>query len=347
MLNYKHCSRTHTATKQKCQTGILRSAKLFQLFHIYDFHISTIIIRHLDGSFGSNIMTSSQVSQRSWVQIPYGPDFFSGLISTTSSVVFIAARISYIRFFTAMHTYDFHISTIIIVPTCPSIWLETTSKKSLLWILLFQPLFSLFRLKFDDKFCDTSYNCFLSAWTAECSASQSWIMRAHPPKAGRRNRKTKHTTRELQFTYLKTTTHRIYAITTWCHPHQEITTTEHSRGQDNVSDRFLFSWSVGYLIHIWPSCTMTFCVGSVPSISKNILNWVPSFLCWVILTQPLTPFYTAFQVLNLRRQLKISLAEGAPLKVCKSKQRTLALWKGVQQLCRLNLPLTILKLIWH
>ena len=109
--------------------------------------------------------------------------------------MFIAARISYIRFFTAMHTYDFHISTIIIVPTCPSIWLETTSKKSLLWILLFQPLFSLFSLKFDDKFCDTSYNCFLSAWTAECSASQSWIMRAHPPKAGRRNRKTEHTTR--------------------------------------------------------------------------------------------------------------------------------------------------------
>ena len=39
---------------------------------------------------------------------------FSGLISTTSSVVFIAARISYIRFFTAVHIYDFHISTIII-----------------------------------------------------------------------------------------------------------------------------------------------------------------------------------------------------------------------------------------
>ena len=34
-------------------------------------------------------------------------------ISTTSSVVFIAARISYIRFFTAVHIYDFHISTII------------------------------------------------------------------------------------------------------------------------------------------------------------------------------------------------------------------------------------------
>ena len=30
------------------------------------------------------------------VQILYGPEFFSGLISTTSSVVFIAARIAYI-----------------------------------------------------------------------------------------------------------------------------------------------------------------------------------------------------------------------------------------------------------
>ena len=47
------------------------------------------------------------------VEIPFGPEFFSGLISTTSSVVFIAARISYIRFFTAVHIYDFHISTII------------------------------------------------------------------------------------------------------------------------------------------------------------------------------------------------------------------------------------------
>ena len=36
-------------------------------------------------------------------------------ISTTSSVVFIAARISYIRFFTAVHISDFHISTIIML----------------------------------------------------------------------------------------------------------------------------------------------------------------------------------------------------------------------------------------
>ena len=33
-------------------------------------------------------------SQGSWVQILYGPEFFSGLISTTSSVVFITARIA-------------------------------------------------------------------------------------------------------------------------------------------------------------------------------------------------------------------------------------------------------------
>ena len=101
----------------------------FTAVHLYDFHISTIIIHHLDGLFGPNLMTSSQlacqlswqsaapVSQRSWVQIPYGPEFFSGLISTTSSVVFIAARISYIHFFTTVQIYDFHKSTIIINQT--------------------------------------------------------------------------------------------------------------------------------------------------------------------------------------------------------------------------------------
>ena len=59
------------------------------------------------------INSHSNISQRSWFQIPYGPEFFSVLISTTSSVVFIAARIFYIRFFTAVHIYDFHIFTII------------------------------------------------------------------------------------------------------------------------------------------------------------------------------------------------------------------------------------------
>ena len=81
----------------------------FTAVYIYDFHISTITIHHLDGLFGPNIMTSSQlvcqlswqssasVLQRSWVQILYRPEFFfSGLISTTSSVVFIAAKYSYV-----------------------------------------------------------------------------------------------------------------------------------------------------------------------------------------------------------------------------------------------------------
>ena len=37
--------------------------------------------------------------------------FFTVLFSTTSSVVFIAARISYIRFFIAVHIHSFHTST--------------------------------------------------------------------------------------------------------------------------------------------------------------------------------------------------------------------------------------------
>ena len=52
--------------------------------HIYDFHIFTA----LGGLFGSKIMTNSQMAcylswysaapvwQRSWVQIPYGPESF-------------------------------------------------------------------------------------------------------------------------------------------------------------------------------------------------------------------------------------------------------------------------------
>ena len=37
--------------------------------------------------------STAPVSQRSWVQIPYGLEFFSGLISTTSLVVYITAMI--------------------------------------------------------------------------------------------------------------------------------------------------------------------------------------------------------------------------------------------------------------
>ena len=54
------------------------------------------------------------VSQRSWVQISYGPEFFPALIFTTSSVVFITAKIASILVSsTAVHIYDFHIFTVI------------------------------------------------------------------------------------------------------------------------------------------------------------------------------------------------------------------------------------------
>ena len=38
-------------------------------------------------------LVAAPVSQGSWIQISYGPEFFSGLISTTSSVMLITARI--------------------------------------------------------------------------------------------------------------------------------------------------------------------------------------------------------------------------------------------------------------
>ena len=65
------------------------------------------------------IFYSKCLSTPCWIESfrisgPYGPEFFfPSLISTTRSVVFIAARIAYIRFLTAMHIYDFHIFTVI------------------------------------------------------------------------------------------------------------------------------------------------------------------------------------------------------------------------------------------
>ena len=49
------------------------------------------------------------------VQIPYGPEFFSGLISTTILVVFITARIDSIFVSsTAVHIHEFHIFTALV-----------------------------------------------------------------------------------------------------------------------------------------------------------------------------------------------------------------------------------------
>ena len=42
------------------------------------------------------LWNTTAVLQRSWVQIPYRPEFFSGLIFTTAQVVFITAKITFI-----------------------------------------------------------------------------------------------------------------------------------------------------------------------------------------------------------------------------------------------------------
>ena len=77
--------------------------------HIYNFHISTIVNYHLDDLFGSNVMTRAlyRYSRGHGFKSRTGLNFlFSGLISTTSALVFIAARIAYILFFTAVHIYN-------------------------------------------------------------------------------------------------------------------------------------------------------------------------------------------------------------------------------------------------
>ena len=81
------------------------TAKIASIFtplsavHIYDFHIFTNIYPLLYGFsqleptywqapswlFSSVGKSTAPVSQRSWVQIPYRPEFFSGLIFTTCS----------------------------------------------------------------------------------------------------------------------------------------------------------------------------------------------------------------------------------------------------------------------
>ena len=50
------------------------------------------------------------VSQRSWIQTPYRPECFSGLILTTAQVVFTTARTTFISTsLSAVHIYNFQI----------------------------------------------------------------------------------------------------------------------------------------------------------------------------------------------------------------------------------------------
>ena len=64
-------------------------------------------------------MTSAIPVQWSWVQIPYRPEFFSGLIFTTAQVVFITAKIAFIfTSLSAVQIYDFHVFTAVQDLTC-------------------------------------------------------------------------------------------------------------------------------------------------------------------------------------------------------------------------------------
>ena len=88
----------------------LSYSRLYPQFKYMTFIYSHSFIHHFTGLFGTKIMTSSQlqlacqlrwqstapVSQKPWVQIPYRPEFFSGLIFTTAQVVFIIAKIAFI-----------------------------------------------------------------------------------------------------------------------------------------------------------------------------------------------------------------------------------------------------------
>ena len=96
----------------------------FQL-HVYMYHLLYRVI---------NIFHAIPVqrSQRSWVQIPYRPEFFSGLIFTTAQVVFITAKIAFIfTSLSAVQIYDFHISTVVYSPLHRFIWLVSSVGRAL------------------------------------------------------------------------------------------------------------------------------------------------------------------------------------------------------------------------
>ena len=53
---------------------------------------------NIDNLLKASDQSAAPASQRSWIQIPYRPEFFfsSGLIFTTAQVVFITAKIAFI-----------------------------------------------------------------------------------------------------------------------------------------------------------------------------------------------------------------------------------------------------------
>ena len=91
--------------------------RFFTAVQIYEFHISKIIIHHLDGLFGPNILTRALHRYRRGhgFKSRTGLNFFQVLFSTTrfSSVLSCEELFFSLLHFTTVQIYEFHISKII------------------------------------------------------------------------------------------------------------------------------------------------------------------------------------------------------------------------------------------
>ena len=90
-----YCSWTKGMVKQTVTTN----ERLKRLW-IYESHILELRIKTWIWAIfvvmNTTWASTAPVSQRSWAQIPYTPEFFSGLIFTTAQAVFITAKIAFI-----------------------------------------------------------------------------------------------------------------------------------------------------------------------------------------------------------------------------------------------------------
>ena len=90
-----YCSWTKGMVKQTVTTN----ERLKRLW-IYESHILELRIKTWIWAIfvvmNTTWASTAPVSQRSWAQIPYTPEFFSGLIFTTAQAVFISAKIAFI-----------------------------------------------------------------------------------------------------------------------------------------------------------------------------------------------------------------------------------------------------------
>ena len=112
----EHCSYEHY-----CSSSVHYS---FSAVQRYDFRIFTVVylplhgfilIQHNDQLPACQLSwwSTAPVSQRSWVQIPYRPEFFSGSISITVQEVFTTAKIAFI--FTSLSVLQICALTLVII----------------------------------------------------------------------------------------------------------------------------------------------------------------------------------------------------------------------------------------